>query len=410
MSRFSNSLLPIAAVLIAGGAAHGAIFKVPHTFQGGTDGQASYAAPIKDSAGNLYGTTTFGGNGTGCPVADHGGCGTVYKITPDGTKSVLHVFKGGEDGRFPQSSLVMDADGNLYGTTRYGGGTGCEIGGGCGTVFKLAPNGAETIQHVFHPDGSDGIEPVAGLVADAAGNLYGAALGGGPAHAGVIFKIAADNTYTILHTFSGTMEEQGNPNSLIIDARGNLYGTAGTDSAPTYCEGFCGTVFELAAHGTFRTLYDFSGEADGEIPFGAMVRDRAGNLYGTTIMGGTALCSGQGCGTVFKLAPNGTLTTLHSFAPGTDGHRPIGALAMDKAGNLYGTTALGGSSGCHGDGCGTIFEVAPDMTETVLHAFAKKQGSFPRSGLMKDKAGNLYGAASYGYGTAIDGTVFRLKP
>lgn len=409
MSRFSSVLLLLAVVPIAG-AAHGAVFKVRYTFQGGTDGQAPYAAPIEDAAGNLYGTTVFGGNGAGCPVADHGGCGTVYKIAPNGTGSVLHVFTGGGDGRFPESTLIMDADGNLYGTTRYGGSAQCQSGAGCGTVFKLAPNGAETILHVFHLDGTDGVEPVAGLVRDAAGNLYGAAIGGGPAHAGVIFKIATDDTYTILHAFSGTMEEQGNPNGLIIDARGNLYGTAGTDSPPTFCEGFCGTVFELGANGTFRTLYDFSGETDGAIPFGAMVRDRAGNLYGTTTLGGTGVCSDQGCGTVFRLAPNGPLTTLHSFAPGTDGHLPMGALAMDKAGNLYGTTALGGGSGCRGEGCGTIFEIAPDLTETVLHAFARKQGGFARSGLMKDKTGNLYGTASYGNGTAIDGTVFRLKP
>jgi uncharacterized repeat protein (TIGR03803 family) len=370
-----------------------------HTFQGGSDGAESWAAPIMDAAGNFYGTTAFGGNGAGCPVASHGGCGTVYKIASDGTESVLHAFRGNDDGRYPVGGLTLDEDGNLYGTTQLGGSSDCQLMG-CGTVFKIAPNGDETILHAFRDDDVDAAGPVTGLVRDSSGNLYGAGLGGGPAHAGAIFKIATDNTYSIVHTFTGTAKQQGNPNSLMIDRFDNIYGTSGYRAEYEYCV-HCGTIFKLSRTGVFSTVHVFP--KDTPMPDGALVKDSAGNLYGTTYAGGPTVC---GCGTIFKLANDGSLTTLYSFQGGTDGRWPLGGMAMDRSGNLYGATAAGGTA-C-GSGCGTLFKLDAGGTESVVYRMFRKKGASLVSGIMRGPGGVLYGTARiYGGG---EGTFFKIKP
>ena len=401
MWRSVHSILFAAGLSAIATLAEGATLSVIHTFRGGSDGAEPWSAPIMDAAGNLYGTTAFGGNGQGCPVADHGGCGTVYKITPDGTETVLYAFRGNSDGRFPQAGLLLDEGGNLFGTTLLGGNAGCN-GDGCGTVFRIAPDGDETILHAFAADGSDAAEPVAGLVRDSSGNLYGAGTGGGPARSGMIFRIAPDNTYSIVHIFTGKPEQQGNPNSLMIDRYDNIYGTTGYPGEYEYCEGYCGTIFTVTMFGVFRTLHVFS-TAEGTIPAGTLVKDGSGSLYGTTYGGGTAAC---GCGTIFRLAKDGTFTRLYSFQAGTDGAWPEGGVAMDKNGNLFGTTVDGGA-GCS-IGCGTLFRLDSAGTESVVYSFLKKKGASPVSGVFRADGGRLYGTALLDGGGK--GTVFKIRP
>jgi uncharacterized repeat protein (TIGR03803 family) len=247
-----------------------------------------------DTAGNLYGTTQNGGSGGGCSF----GCGTVFKLAPAGNETVLHSFTGSPgDGGRPVAGLIMDTAGNLYGTTAEGGsGTCTVINGvpvsGCGTVFKLDPAGNETVLHSF-TGGSDGIQALAALIMDQAGNLYGTTELGGSFGFGTVFKLDPSGNETVLHTFTG-----GNDGAtpffagLIMDTAGNLYGTTFNGGASGY-----GTVFELDTAGNETVLHSFTGSpGDGASPPAALIMDKAGNLYGTTLIGGAS-----GFGTVFKL-------------------------------------------------------------------------------------------------------------
>ena len=270
---------------------------VLHTFVGSpTDGAVPYAGLTPDGAGNLYGTTLYGG-ASGQSGTD--GFGVVFKLSPTGTETVLYSFTGGADGAFPSAGLVRDAAGNLYGTTNGGGAHNL------GVVFKLSPTGAETVLHSF-TGGADGGGPRAGLLRDAARNLYGTTLNGGTSvngpcagGCGVVFKLSpCDSGYdfSVVYTFPGAAEG-GNPEAgLIQDPVGNLYGTTGS-LAPGY-----NVVFKLSPAGTETVLYSFVGGADGGTPYAGLVRDSAGNLYGTTVDGGDASCGG-GCGVVFRLGP-----------------------------------------------------------------------------------------------------------
>jgi uncharacterized repeat protein (TIGR03803 family) len=317
---------------------------------------------------------------------------------------VLYVFAGGSDGYIPFGDLIEDTAGNFYGTTIYGGGNGCAGGYGCGTVFRLAPNGAETVLYSF-AGGSDGAQPFASLIEDAAGNLYGTtSAGGGTGCAngdgcGTVFKLTPDGTETLLHIFTGG-SDGGNPQAgLIVDVRGNLYGT--TANGGSGCNGYgCGIVFKLVPDGTETVLYTFTGGRDGATPYAGLIKDSAGNFYSTTAGGGR-----HNKGTVFRLAPDGTETVLHDFAAGSDGAFPYGGLIKDKSGDLYGTTPGGGINRK-----GIVFKLAPDGTETVLHAFGGGTGGgvYPSFGVIKDKHGNLYGTTSNGPGDN-DGAVFKLK-
>jgi len=399
-------------------AAHAGV-TVLYAFKGGSDGCYPDARLIEDKSGNLYGTTQPG-NGS---CLSNSGSGTVFKLAPDGTETVLHVFggKGNGDGAWPSGGLIEDRAGNFYGTT-LGGGTY-----GYGTVFKLAPDGTETVLYPFAGEG-DGGNPMAGLIQDKSGNLYGTTSSGGAYHGGTVFKLAPDGTETVLHAFGHTTGDGAYPSSdLILDEQGNLYGTT-SEGGTDRCVGYqnqpigCGTVFKLAPDGTETVLYAFRGlHGDGSVPDGGLIRDKAGNLYGTTAAGGTGCHQDKGCGTVFKLAPDGTETVLYAFAGGRDGAVPLGGLIRDKAGNLYSTTegGGGGQEGCKSNprGCGTVFKLAPDGTETVLFAFAHNisDGMGPSGDLMKGADGALYGTASEGgdledcTGGAGCGTVFRLE-
>jgi uncharacterized repeat protein (TIGR03803 family) len=377
---------------------------VLNTFTGGTDGSEPYSNLIMDSAGNLYGTTTLGGGSANCPS----GCGTAFKLTPvsGGWQStIIQVFDGATDGSQP-SALILDPAGDLYGTTRHGGFYGY------GTVFRLTPVSGggwqETVLHRF-TGGPDGGSPFAGLVSDAFGNLYGTTSAGGNSF-GTIFKLTLVFGIwqeSVLYTFTGG-KDGGNPLAqLTFDATAtNLYGT-------TYAGGHYnnGTVFRLAytSGGSWleSVLHSFSGGGDGGNPIGGLTFDAAGNLYGTTVIGG-----GHGYGNVFQLGLNsrGRLheTVLYAFTGRKkDGGSPYANVVFDTSGNLYGTTTIGG-----GGGYGTVFELILSggvWSFSTLHNFMSgADGAYPFGGLTF-AGGNLYGSTSNG-GLSNDGIVFEIVP
>jgi uncharacterized repeat protein (TIGR03803 family) len=414
------------AVLIPLDAAHAKVTEtVLHSFTGGngaSDGGLPVAGLIQDKKGNLY-STTFDGGGTGCGGY---GCGTVFKVTPNGKETVLFSFCQNEvndcpNGATPYAGLIEDKKGNLFGTAQVGGDTSCSTyDDGCGTVFKLAPNGKYTVLHAFTGSPSDGDGPNAGVIMDSKGNLYGTTLYGASGAVGTVFKLAPDGTETVLYSFcsqSNCTDGQLPHAGVIADKAGNLYGT--TDGGAIIKGYEYGTVFKLAPDGTETVLYNFCSQtncADGANPIAGLIMDSGGNLYGTAEYGGGTITNAcpMGCGTVFKLAPDGTETVLYSFCSQTncaDGAFPFAGVIADAKGNLYSTTFTGGdgSSCYYGYGCGTVFEVKPSGKETVLYAFkdSSGDGEYPSAGLLMDSAGNLY-STTYGGGAASYGTVFKL--
>jgi uncharacterized repeat protein (TIGR03803 family) len=320
-----------------------------HSFIGG-EGLGPNGGLLLDSAAHLYGTTTDGGapEGGGCAH----GCGTIFKRDTAGNQTILYAFTGKTDGGAPNAALIRDAAGNLYGTTTNGGIQSCYVLFGCGVIFKLDTANHETVLYRF-TDGTDGKMPE-GVVADAAGNLYGTTYDGGTLGIGTIFKLDPTGTLTELHSFTGGSDSSDPSGHLIMDSAGNLYGTTNGAFSTGY-----GIVFKLDTAANFTVLYTFTGGVDGSYP-NALVLDKAGNLYGAAFAGGTGSgCYYGSCGIVFKLDTSGTKTVLHSFS-GADGQLPNG-LTMDKAGNLYGTTLGGGKgSGCtYYHGCGTVFKLTP---------------------------------------------------
>jgi len=300
--------------------------------------------------GTLYGTTNEGGTA---------GFGTVFKlVNVNGTyhETVVYSFQGGHDGAYPSSSLVLDAAGNLYGTTFYGGNSLCTLG--CGTVFKIDANGQETIMYAFG-GAPDGANPYSGLIEDSAGNLYGTTTYGGSHNFGTVFSLNPSGQETILHNFAGPPDGAAPYAGLFRDAAGDLFGTTQGGGNKLGCSGFgCGTVFEVKSTGEEVVLYSFFNYKNGGNPYGGVVEDKAGNLYGTTLgLGNTSVeCHYyERCGTVFKLHPNGTLTTLHAFTNSGDGAFPRDSLIVDESGNLYGTSSGNGDTGSQG----TVFKLTP---------------------------------------------------
>jgi uncharacterized repeat protein (TIGR03803 family) len=367
-------------------------FKVVYSFQGGTDGEEPQAPLIADAKGNLYGTTSGGGQGCGVEY-----CGSVFKLTPHGAETQLHVFQGGNDGIFPVGGLLADKAGNLYGTTEAGGGTGgCSDGknNGCGTVYELAPDGTETVLCRFS-GGTAGSGPAGTLVADKAGNLYGVTLSGGAASDGTVFEVTPQGTVTLLHSFAAGSDGAFPVGGLVADRKGNLYGvtTAGGSADD-------GVIFEVTPGGKETVLYDFCSAADcadGSQPSGNLLADKSGNLYGTTAAGGA-----DKWGVVYELAPGGKESVVYSFQGGSDGINPAGGLIFDKKGNLYGVTYLGGTTGD-----GTIYSIAPDGSEHVLYTFSGgADGENPSTGLLLVK-NTLYGTTILGGADSL-GNVFRI--
>jgi uncharacterized repeat protein (TIGR03803 family) len=378
-------------------------FKTLHKFTDG-DGSEPLGGLVQDVAGNLYGTTLAGG-----PYAH----GTVFKFDTNGRVTVLFGFNRG--GTAPQAGLTQDSEGNLYGTATDGG----PYNGGM--VFKLNAAGKASVMYKFKgsPDGAGSVAP---LVMDISGNLYGTTTSGGDSSCrptlgcGVVFKVSKTGKETVLYRFAGTPDGELSDAGLVLDGSGNLYGT-------TYYGGVyaAGTVFRVDETGSETVLYSFSAQPDGAVPAAGLIRDESGNLFGTTEKGGTGACFG-GCGTVFMLGPGGSETVLYNFTGSPDGEYPFASLIRDSKGNLYGTTAYGGTGKCNngnGQGCGTVFKLTQSKSgweETVLHSFnGHSDGSYSFAPLLRDAAGNLYGT-TYEGGTFSQscrfgcGTIFRLTP
>jgi len=292
--------------------------------------------------------------------------------------------------------LVQDSAGNLYGTTEYGGDLNCNGGllPGCGTVFTLV-QGHESVLHTFTAS-PDGAFPLPGLTQDSAGNLYGSTFQGGTSSAsnGTVFKVSKAGNEKVLYNFAGTPDGQAPYAVLTRSVSGDFYGTTGFGGA----FGF-GCVFKLSKLGQETTLYSFSGGADGGTPFSGVILDSAGNLYGTTYSGGSS-----GFGVVYKLDSSGTETVLHTFTSTPDGANPYSGLTRDTQGRLYGTTYYGGTSGF-----GTIFVIDSTRRETVLYSFAGPEGANPYFGsVILDGKSNIFGAASTGGGSNV-GSVFEFS-
>jgi uncharacterized repeat protein (TIGR03803 family) len=381
-----SACVPSLAIVLALGAvaasAHAQTLSVLYRFTGGADGENPVAGVVRDSAGNLYGTT-------GCNYCVSG-YGSVFKIDKDGNETTLHSFTGGSDGQNPDASLIRDAAGNLYGsaaggvyrsgtifkidatgnlTTLYSFGAFANDGelpfaelirdaegnlygttpfGGAyqqGTVFKVDTSGNETQLHSF--SGADGALPFGGLVRDSAQNLYGTTYEGGTSNNGTVFMLNGSGTETVLHSLFA-----GHPSATLLLNAGYLYGTSSDGGNKK-----SGVVFKISpTNKKGDILHNFTGAPDGGEPTAGLVRDAGGNFYGTTFVGGTS-----GAGTIFKVDAAGGETILYSFTGGTDGGNPESRLVMDSSGNLYGTTYLGGATTtCFApNGCGVVFKFAP---------------------------------------------------
>jgi uncharacterized repeat protein (TIGR03803 family) len=345
---------------------------VLHGFAGGSYGSYVQAGLVRDAAGNIYGATNLGGDLN--VYCYNPGCGVIFELSPTASgpwkETVLHKFTGGKDGGAPNGGLVLDAAGNIYGTTLVGGDTSeclSVIGNGCGVVYKLSNAGAtgwrETVLRTF-TTGPGGTGPNGGLIFDAMGNLYGTTGGGGASAKGVVFQLTPSSggewTENVLHTF----DNEGYPGAgVIFDAAGNLFGSTQDLASTCPQSGDCGTVFELSpsSAGVWNEtiLHTFTGSStsDGAYPHD-LAFDSTGNLYGTTVFGGL-----YDYGTAFKLSPSGASwneTILYSFTGGMDGFRPLSGVVVDSSGNVFGETSLGytQSSAC-GFACGEVFKITP---------------------------------------------------
>ncbi len=386
------SLILASFIFILTGVAQAQTFTVLHSFPAyAGDGSQPFAGILRDSHGNLYGTTVFGGAHN---------AGTVYEITKKGAEFVLYSFGSQTgDGSNPFGNLIRDSRGNLYGTT-YGGGAF-----GYGTVFQLSPSGTETILYNFAgiPDGA---MPRGALLRDSKGNLYGSTSDGGntlcglSAGCGTLFEISSTGKETVIYTFcsaSGCADGSSPAGALIFDKKFNIYGTtvAGGNGS--------GVVFQLPTKGKQQdketVLYSLGYMQVGAYPFGGIVRDAEGNLYGTTNIG-----PGNDCGGVFELTSTGVPSLLFGFQGFQNGCNPYSTLFLDSNNNLYGTNSAGGSGTS-----GTVFEMSPDGTITVLRNLSGTDGQTPYAGLIRDSKDNFYGTAEEG-GVNGGGTVFTLTP
>ena len=376
-------------------------YTILYTFQGTTDGGEPLGNLILDSAGDLYGTTSLGGDLSCVYDSFTPGCGTVFKVNPSGIETVLHSFTGGTDGIEPTGSLILTG-GNLYGVSQSGG-------LGFGTVFKVNGAGQETVLYRFTGD-PDGAYPSSGLVRDASGNLYGTTSAGGAFNYGAIFKIGATGKEIVLYSFTGGADGGYPYAKLIRDSSGNLYGTTEAGGNVSTCN--CGVVFKLDITGKETVLYSFAEYPDGSNPLAGLIRDSIGNFYGTTNGGGA-----YNGGTAFKLDPTDKETVLYSFSF-AGGGGPDAVLIPGPPGGVYGTTS--GAGGASFGDPGTVFKLNLSGQEVVLHTFLNgPPDGWQPLGLVRDAIGNLYGATSFGgisntcsagshvYGCGI---VFKLTP
>ena len=401
MNRRLRLVFTLTTVLVLVGGLCAQTEQTLYNFTGAADGNSPLSTLVMDAAGNFYGTTFTGGAY---------GAGEVFEVSPNGnggwTETVLYSFTGGVDGANPYyADVIFDKAGNLYGTT---------VGGGAnnlGVVFELSPNGnggwSETVLHSF-AGGIDGTNPYSGLVLDPFGNLYGTTFGGGAYGVGTVYQVKHGTggqwTEKVIHTFD--IKTGDSPvGGLVFDSKGDLFGT--TEGGGAYK---AGVVFVLQYAGkntwTPRVLHNFTGGADGAGPYaGRLIFDKAGNLYGTTVSGGTNYW-----GVVFKLFQTSSgwkEQVLYRFNGAVESN-PVSGLMMDGNGNLYGTCSNGNMTTT----VGSVYKLTPSgggkYTESDLYLFSGKDGQFPESALVRDKAGHLYGTTWMG-GTAGGGEVFELS-
>ncbi len=415
------TLAMFALILFLAASAAAQTEKVLYSFKNnGKDGNYPYSALIFDPAlGYLYGTTSAGGSHAG---------GSVFELVPQagggwGEKVIYNFNATATDGGTPIAGLILDGSGNLYGVTYNGGAYGF------GTVFELVRRAgghwAEVILHSFNNNGVDGANPNGGLLLDGAGILYGTTAYGGGTGAGTVFELSRDPgggwSEEILYSFlTGDVDGNNPMASLIFDSAGNLYGTT-LNGSIFNCENGCGTVFELSPSSggqwTETLLHSFHTcfGSCGLWPEGGLVFDTNGNLFFVTTQGGNMGSCGSGCGTVSEMSPagDGTWTEmgLYNFTGGSDGAKPAFVTPIfDAAGNLYGTTTGGGANSV-----GAVFELSPQAggtwSETVLHSFSNNgtDGQTPSSSLVMDSHGFLYGTTAYGGAEGV-GTVFEIRP
>ncbi len=314
------------------------------------DGEYPVNGLVQGNDGNFYGTTEYGGAN---------GEGTVFRISPGGNYTNLYSFAGPpKDGAGPFAGLVLGSDGNLYGTTEGGGNGPCDsgdLGNGCGIVFRISPSGSETNLHSFGNSPDDGQYP-AGLVRGSDGNIYGTTGGGGTNNVGTVFRISSSGTYTILYSFGDSPTDGNGPEGLVEGYDSNFYGTTSQGGTNTSCFNGCGTVFRISPSGSYTSLYSFAGylNEDGGDPQAGLVQGSDGNFYGTTSQGGTNSDSGI----IFRISSSGSYTILHSFVGSAiDGAYPQAGLVQGSDGNFYGTTSQGGTSTNCAFGCGVVFEL-----------------------------------------------------
>jgi uncharacterized repeat protein (TIGR03803 family) len=419
-SRFSIILtLAVCATALGVSAFASGREKVLYTFKGGNDGAIPAATLVLDAAGNLYGTTIEGGGASTCVPQ---GCGTVFELSPSGDgkwrEKVLYAFNGGADGANPESGLILDAAGNLYGTTPYGGNSGSSCGyGGCGTVFELTPNAdgswREILLYAFRGN-PDGAGPVGTLVFDKAGNLYGTTYEGGD-YQGTVFKLSPPTggqdswTESVIYTFRGGPTDAGSPLAgLVFDSEGKFYGTT-YQGGNGHCGLGCGAVFELQeVDGSWKetVLYSFQGGGNGRYPTGGLTVDATGNFYGTLDSGG------NGYGAAVKLKKVGSVwkeTMIYDFCSHnncSDGANPVG-LTFDSSGKLYGVTFAGGSANG-----GVLFRLQDSSSgwmERVLYTFPGYQGDGinPTAAMIFDGNGNMYGPTS---SLNLNGNIVEFTP
>ncbi len=347
-------------------------FTTLYNFTGGSNGEAPYAGVIQDPSGNLYGTT---GNGNGL--------GTVYELTAAGKEIVLYGFTSDSGGSSPYTPVIRDKAGNIYGTTFYGGSE-------WGVVFKLDTAGNETVLHTF-TGGKDGCHPYQGLLMDKAGNLYGTTSYCGSSDKGTVFKVDTAGNFSVLHSFAGVPSDGGHPlgGHLTMDESGNLYGLTSRGGAASL-----GTLYKLSKRGTFTLLHSFGVGLDGSEPWGSVLRDKTGNLYGTTT---------SSCGIIWMVSNSGEETILHHFAGRpSDGCFPYAGVARDSNGNLYGVTRQGGAHNL-----GALYELSAKGTLILLHSFDSQ--FYPLGEVLRTSKGVLIGTAQQG-GTYGYGTVWKYVP
>jgi uncharacterized repeat protein (TIGR03803 family) len=384
--------------LVALPAAWAQSYNVVYSFDGSV-GSLPLGKALLDDRGNLYGTASAGGSNQK---------GTVFKVSPSGTATLLYSFTGGADGGAPEAGLIADEEGNLYGTAAQGGYTGGRCGGvrsGCGVVFKLSKSGVENVLYAFR-DGPDGDGPYHELVRDAAGNLYGTTtwggvLGGicGTFGCGVAFKLDRSGHETVLHAFTGGADGWLPNSALLLDAEGNVYGTAaqgGIFTGQDCSSRGCGVIYKIDAAGKYSVLYSFTGGFDGLLPW-TLISDSNGNFYGCTIEG-----AASDEGTIFELSNSGELSVLYTFGTHSIDFG-CGGLLRNSDGTLYGTTKYA---------TGTIFKLDTSGNYSEVYRFKVSAGGFDPNVPTLDSQGNLHGTTYTGGNPQCHGcgVVYELTP